>query len=200
MGTVKHKIFGTAKIISRDETTITIEYDKSGKVSVLKFPEAFTSDLKVFEIDPELQREVDAIVNARKEAEHALYAEKEALRLKEKEAVSAAVTQARRTVKKPAKVKIKDAIEQSFEEYLIASGYSIATPTGKPSVVPSYIRAVNKIMKNEGLTWNSLKTNIDVIVALYGKGGAKESEGLEQHETYINALRRFEDFVNNSTP
>ena len=86
----------------------------------------------------------------------------------------------------------------AFEEYLIASGYSIETPTGSPSVVQSYIRAVNKIMKNEGLTWDSLKTNIDVIVALYGKGGAKELEGLEQHATYINALRRFEDFVNHS--
>ena len=200
MGTVKHKIFGTAKIISRDETTITIEYDKSGKASVLKFPEAFTSDLKVFEIDSELQSEVDALVNARKEAERALHAEKEALRLKEKEAASAAATRAGRTSKKPAKVKIKDAIEQSFEEYLIASGYSVETPSGNPSVVSSYIRAVKKIMENEGLIWSSLKTSIGAIVELYDRGGAKQAEGAEQHETYINALRRFEDFVNNSTP
>ena len=200
MGTVKHKIFGTAKIISRDETTITIEYDKSGKVSVLKFPEAFTSDLKVFEIDSELQSEVDALVNTRKEAERALHAEKEALRLKEKEAVSAVATRAGRTSKKPAKVKIKDAIEQSFEEYLIASGYREETPSGAKSTVNAYIKAVEYVMEEEKLTWQSLSTQISSVVSLYDVGGAKEEIGSRSNYTYINALRRFEDFVNNSTP
>ena len=195
MATVRHKWLGTAEIIRRKGDRIFIKYHKSGDVIELKMPDSFLHD--IFEIDAELQREVDAAVEAKKEAERIAREAREAERAKAK-AVQAETVSTDHSRKKPAKVKIKGTIEVAFEEYLIASGYSIETPTGKPSVVQSYIRAVNKIMKNEGLTWNSLKTNIDVIVALYGKGGAKESEGLEQHETYINALRRFEDFVNNS--
>lgn len=197
MATVRHKWFGTAQIIRREGDLIVIQYDKTGTKSNLKFPDSFITKPCLFVLDAELQREVDAIVEARKEEARILRAEKETQRAQDKSA-HITVTGTNRSNKTPARVKIKGAIENGFEEYLVASGYSTETPTGNPSVVQSYIRAVNKIMKNEGLTWDSLKTNIDVIVALYGKGGAKELEGLEQHATYINALRRFEDFVRNS--
>ena len=41
MGTVKHKIFGMAKIIRRDGDRITIKYDKDGTVVELKIPDSF---------------------------------------------------------------------------------------------------------------------------------------------------------------
>jgi hypothetical protein len=68
MRTVKHKWLGTAEIIRRAGDLITIKYDKSGEEVVIKFPEAFTSPLKVFEIDSDLQQEVDEAVAAKKEA------------------------------------------------------------------------------------------------------------------------------------
>ena len=38
------------------------------------------------------------------------------------------------------------------------------------------------------------------IASLYDIGGAKEEIGDRGNRTVITALRRFEDFVNNSTP
>ena len=55
-------------------------------------------------------------------------------------------------------------------------------------------------MEEEKLTWQSLSTQISSVVSLYDVGGAKEEIGSRSNYTYINALRRFEDFVNNSTP
>ena len=198
MGTVKHKLFGMAKIIRRDGDRITIKYDKDGTVVELKIPDSFLTKPCLFVLDAELQREVDAIVEARKEEARILRAEKEAQRAQEKAVQNVVGTN--RSHKKPAKVKIKGMIEQSFEEYLIASGYSEETPSGAPSTVNAYIKAVEYVMEEEKLAWQSLTTQISSVVSLYDIGGAKEEIGSKSNYTYINALRRFEDFVNNSTP
>ena len=198
MGTVKHKLFGMAKIIRRDGDRITIKYDKDGTVVELKIPDSFLTKPCLFVLDAELQREVDAIVEARKEEARILRAEIEAQRAQEKAVQNVVGTN--RSHKKPAKVKIKGMIEQSFEEYLIASGYSEETPSGAPSTVNAYIKAVEYVMEEEKLAWQSLTTQISSVVSLYDIGGAKEEIGSKSNYTYINALRRFEYFVNNSTP
>jgi hypothetical protein len=198
MGTVKHRLFGMAKIIRRDGDRITIKYDKDGTVVELKIPDSFITKPCLFVPDAELQREVDAIVEARKEEARILRAEKEAQRAQEKAVQNVVGTN--HSHKKPAKVKIKGMIEQSFEEYLIASGYSEETPSGAPSTVNAYIKAVEYVMEEEKLAWQSLTTQISSVVSLYDIGGAKEEIGSKSNYTYINALRRFEDFVNNSTP
>jgi hypothetical protein len=198
VGTVKHKLFGMAKIIRRDGDRITIKYDKDGTVVELKIPDSFVTNPCLFVPDAELQREVDAIVEARKEEARILRAEKEAQRAQEKAVQN--VVDTNYSHKKPAKVKIKGMIEQSFEEYLIASGYSEETPSGAPSTVNAYIKAVEYVMEEEKLAWQSLTTQISSVVSLYDIGGAKEEIGSKSNYTYINALRRFEDFVNNSTP
>ena len=64
----------------------------------------------------------------------------------------------------------------------------------------SYITAVNSVLDDEGLTWNSLIDQITRIVPIYDEGGAKEDIGSKSNYTYLNALRRFQDFVNNSMP
>ena len=198
MATVRHKFFGTAQIIRREGDLIVIQYDKTGTKSNLKFPDSFLTKPCLFVLDAELQREVDAIVEARKEEARILRAEKEAQRAQEKAVQNVVGTN--HSHKKPAKVKIKGMIEQSFEEYLIASGYSEETPSGAPSTVNAYIKAVEYVMEEEKLAWQSLTTQISSVVSLYDIGGAKEEIGSKSNYTYINALRRFEDFVNNSTP
>jgi hypothetical protein len=198
MAAVRHKWFGTAQIIRREGDLIVIQYDKTGTKSNLKFPDSFITKPCLFVLDAELQREVDAIVEARKEEARILRAEKEAQRAQEKAVQNVVGTN--HSHKKPAKVKIKGMIEQSFEEYLIASGYSEETPSGAPSTVNAYIKAVEYVMEEEKLAWQSLTTQISSVVSLYDIGGAKEEIGSKSNYTYINALRRFEDFVNNSTP
>lgn len=195
MGTVKHKRFGEAKIIHRDGDRITIKYDKSGLEVELKIPESFT--VGIFEIDADLQREVDAALEAQEEKRRAEREAREAAK-KPTQGVHTPAVKPDRSRKKPAKVKVKEAIEISFEEYLIASGYSEETPSGAPSTVNAYLKAVAAILDEEGLSWQSLVDQIASVVALYDIGGAKEDIGSKSNYTYINALRRFEDFVNNS--
>ena len=55
-------------------------------------------------------------------------------------------------------------------------------------------------VSDECLDWTSLAKKISSIASLYDIGGAKEEIGDRGNRTVINALRRFEDFVNNSTP
>ena len=200
MGTVKHKILGMAKIIRRDGDRITIKYDKDGKEVELKFPDSFITKPCLFVLDAELQREVDEAVATKKEAARIERESREAQRAMEQaQNAKNPVVKTGRTSKTPAKIKIKDTIEKDFEEYLIASGYSVETPSGNPSTVNSYITAVNSILEDEGVTWNSLITQISKIVLLYSEGGEKEDIGSKSNYTYLNALRRFADFVDNST-
>lgn len=196
MKTLRHKIRGTAQIVGRSDKFITIKYDCDGYVSNVKFPEGFSSNM--FVLDEELQREVDAALKAKNEAERIAREAREAARKQAQLTQAAPVMTVSRTSKKPAKIKIKGVIEQDFENYLIASGYSIETPSGNPSTVNSYITAVNSILDDEGLSWSSLIDQIDRVVPIYDEGGAKEDVGSKSNYTYLNALRRFQDFVNNS--
>ena len=93
---------------------------------------------------------------------------------------------------------MKHTIEEEFERFLIKSGYSEITPSGLPSTVYSYTKAVNSILEEEHLTWSELVNQISHIIPLYSQGGAKEDIGNKSNQIYINALHRFEDFVNNS--
>lgn len=197
MSTIKHKIRGTATVIGRDGDRVRIKYDSDGYETVLIIPDSFTYG--IFEIGEELQREVDLTLEAKKEAERIKHEEMKAA-IAQAAAAKTPGVKANRTPKTPAKVKIKGAIESDFEKYLIASGYSVETPSGLPSTVSEYIRAINSILEDEGLTWNGLISRISELVMIYGKGGAKEDVGSKSNWTYINALHRFEDFVNNATP
>ena len=120
MGTVKHKIFGMAKIIRRDGDHITIKYDKDGKEVELKFPDSFITKPCLFVLDAELQREVDEAVAVKKKAARIEREAREAQRAMEQaQNAKNPVVKTGRTSKTPAKIKIKDTIEKDFEEYLI---------------------------------------------------------------------------------
>ena len=88
----------------------------------------------------------------------------------------------------------KCATQLSYETYLENKGYSLTTPSGNDSTVYSYSDAVNKILDEERLTWNSLKNEISDVIKTYDAGVAKEDIGNKSNKTYINALKRFKDF------
>ena len=196
MSTIKHKFRGTATIVGREGNRVRIKYDSDGYETTLLIPDSFT--LGMFEIDEELQREVNLVVEAKREAERIKRAERDTALAQEALTKSVGV-KANRTPKTPAKVKIKGAVDIGFEEYLIASEYSVQTPSGAPSTVAEYINAVDVILDDEGLSWANLPNHIGRLVSLYGDGGAKEAIGKKRKSININALRRFLDFVNNST-
>ena len=82
-----------------------------------------------------------------------------------------------------------------YEKYLISIGYKQTTPSGHPSTVYQYIKAIRNVCDEEGINLIGLKENISSIILKYDIGGEKETIGAKSHKTVINALKRFEDFL-----
>ncbi len=198
MEAVKHKWLGTARIIRRDGNRITVKYDKNGSEVILKMPDSFMSG--VFEIDEELKREVDAAVEAKKEASRIEREAREAQRASVNVASSSHRSGTRRSGRSYTKVQLTGNYEKDFETFMLKNGYSDKTENNTKSTVYSYINSVKSVMSDEGLDWPSMTKQISSIASVYDIGGAKAEMGDRGNRTVINALRRFEDFVNNSIP
>ena len=197
MKTLKHKWLGTATIIRREGDRRTIKYDKSDSEVILKMPDSFVSGM--FLIDDELKREVDAALEEKKEAARI---EREAREAQRAEAQSTTITHrsgTRRSGRTFTRVQLTGDYEKDFESFMLKNGYSAKTENDTKSTVYAYVNSVKSVMSDEGLDWTSLVKQISSIASIYDIGGAKEEIGDRGNRTVINALRRFEDFVNNST-
>lgn len=89
-------------------------------------------------------------------------------------------------------------MEEKFKEYLISKGYKQIIPSGNPSTVYDYTKRINKVCEWENSTWEQLASDIQIILPLYDVGGKKEDLGRKSHNSAINALRRFSEFVKSS--
>lgn len=83
-----------------------------------------------------------------------------------------------------------------YEKYLISIGYKQTTPSGHPSTVYQYLKAIRNVCDEECIGLIGLKENINAIITKYDVGGEKEIIGAKSHKTVINALKRFEEFLN----
>lgn len=181
MNVIKHKIFGLGEIVSKDvidgRTYITAKFDTSKELR-LAVPESFQTGA------------VEALGSLKDEVDRAIA---------EKYARLAAVTAPTAAPSAPpkraaAKTMPSGPLPSAFEKYLISEGYAVVTDSGNPSTVYSYLNAVESIRVDEGVSWDTLKTNIAAIVSKYDVGGAKELVGAKSNKTYINALKRFAEF------
>ena len=84
---------------------------------------------------------------------------------------------------------------ENFKIYLIKQGYSESTPSGKPSTVYDYGKRIERICEREGISINQLADNIDVYVKKYDTFGSEVEFGKRSHNSYISALKRFEEFM-----
>jgi hypothetical protein len=46
---------------------------------------------------------------------------------------------------------------ESFYNYLVSAGYKKYTPSGRKGTVYSYCYAIEKVLENEGISWEELK-------------------------------------------
>ena len=91
----------------------------------------------------------------------------------------------------------KTITEKGFEEYLRKEGYSEFTKSGHPSTVYNYPKRVKKICERENLqSLNELAEKIPTIVQKYDKNGEESAYGARSDSAYINALKRFHEFIN----
>ena len=198
MATLRHKLYGEAEIICKEGNRLTIRYKKSGKETQIQLPEALS--LGLFVLDDELQREVDAVIEAKKEAARIAREEREAKRVQEQATTKVLANGTKRSGKTFVSIKRTGDIEKDFESFLKANNYSEETKNGTKSTVYFYVNAVKVVIEDEGLDWAALMQEISEVVRIYDIGGAKEEVGYRGNNTVINALRRFQDFVNNSMP
>lgn len=193
MQTVKHKMFGIGEVTSRENkengTYITVKF-KNGREMRCAIPDSFA--IGIMEAEGSLKDEVEAAIAEKKAREHARLEQ-----LKATSAVATTSTPSHRHGRTPAtSVNIRGSIEIAFEEYLVNAGYCEYTAAGNPSTVFSYIHAIKKVLEEEGLSWYTLQSDIENIVPIYDIGGEKQHKGAKSNCTVINAMKRFNEFVN----
>lgn len=82
-----------------------------------------------------------------------------------------------------------------FQAYLVARGYKEFSVCGNPSTAIDYAWRISKIIEREGITLETLSTNISKYLELYGMNGEKWTIGRKSHQSYFQALRQFRKFV-----
>ncbi len=178
---VRHNVFGLGEVIRREEvngfTYLSVRYE-NGKEVKLGIPFSFENGA------------VEALGSLKDEVDQAI-AERKA-RLAAPTPAAAPSAPAKRAA---AKTMPTGPVPSAFEQYLIDQDYAVETDSGNPSTVYAYVNAVESIRVDEGISWDTLKTNISSIVPQYDVGGVKELIGAKSNKTYINALKRFADFV-----
>lgn len=179
---VKHTLFGIGEVI-RKETTggnvrLTVRFD-NGKEMRLAIPQSFETGA------------VEALGTLKDEVDQAIA---------EKKARLAAAVPSPKPVAPNKKLSIKSTLRgttaDAYEDYLIKNGYKVESDSGNPSTVSYYVRGVESVLTEEGISWDTLKTCISTIVAKYDVGGSHELFGAKGNNTVICSLKRFEDFVN----
>ncbi len=190
MQTIQHKMYGEGKVINKEmkgnDIYITAQFSNGKECRFA----AESFKIGVVTADGALKAEIDVVIATKQAAENAW---KSAVRVA---SVATPQTARPKTSVKGAKRWIPScSLASSYEKYLIDHKYSIESDNGNPSTVYAYGNAVEKVIEREHLTWDSLANNIDNIVTKYDEGGPCESWGKKSNSTYINALKRFQEFV-----
>lgn len=181
MEQVRHKTLGIGEVVRKEVingfTILHVRFE-DGKEMPVAFPKSFETG--AFEALGDLKEELEQII-ARKKA-----------KLSAPAASETSETPAKKTSKKTIPT---GPVANAFEKYLIDAKYKEETDKGDPSTVYAYVNAVESVRAEGGISWDTLKTNIDGIVSKYDDGGSMSWFGAKSHNTVINALKQFAKFV-----
>jgi hypothetical protein len=191
MLTIQHKMYGEGKVISKEmkgnDIIITAQFSDGKKCRFA----AESFKIGAVTASGVLKAEIDAVITAKQAAEEA---RRNAVKVVP--VVTTSAVPYRRHGRTPArKVSVKGSIQEQYETYLEAAGYSVFTKKGYASTVPQYSRAIEKVAQKENLTWAELKKNVEYIIPKYDIGGRFEDFGNRSKKTVINALKRFGEFA-----
>lgn len=90
----------------------------------------------------------------------------------------------------------EEEILNRFELYLESEGYSVVTPKGLPSTTYDYAHSrIPFVLREERISIHTLMNEIDLYVKMYDLRGLKSSIGNKSHRAVINALKRFQEFI-----
>lgn len=83
-----------------------------------------------------------------------------------------------------------------FESYLESEEYSVVTPKGLPSTTYDYAHTrIPFVLKEERIDIQTLINKINLYVKMYDFRGLKSDMGNKSHRAVINALKRFQEFI-----
>lgn len=86
-------------------------------------------------------------------------------------------------------------LKEKFYNYLREKGYKEYTPSGNKSTLYDYWGRIERICKDEEITWHELSKQINKFVQDYDTSGAKSELGEKSHRAVINALKRYQEFI-----
>ncbi len=86
-------------------------------------------------------------------------------------------------------------LKEKFYSYLREKGYKEYTPSGNKSTLYDYLGRIERICKDEEITWNELSKQINKFVQDYDTNGVKSELGEKSHRAVINALKRYQEFI-----
>lgn len=187
MEMVRHNVLGLGEVVRREVidgfTYIWVRYE-NGTEMKLAIPYSFTAG--AVEALGELKDEVDGVIAEKMEKLSASTSSKTPTTPKTP-APTRKESFARHTPSSP--------IAAAYEKYLIAEGYRLVGISGKRSTVGQYVDSVENVLTQEGISWDTLKGDIENIVSKYDEGGTMSWFGAKGNCTVINALKRFAEFV-----
>ena len=133
MARIEHKVWGTGEIITREGNRMMVRFNKVGKEIKMNIPKSFV--LGIYDIDEELQKEVDDALESEREAARKEREENESSRvqMKAENARQNSRSTTKRTGNVYTKVTLTGDIEKDFESFMRINGYS------KKEILPLFI-------------------------------------------------------------
>ncbi len=86
-------------------------------------------------------------------------------------------------------------MRKEYKNWLIANGFSLYTPTYKPSTVYDYLRGLKRVCVEEKLTVEGVAANISTLVMKYQPGGEQSNTGRSIRRSCRCGLVQFAKFV-----
>ena len=79
--------------------------------------------------------------------------------------------------------------------YLLALGYTVHSTKHTQNSITNYVDAVDNVANWEQKTIDELARDIDSVIPLYSKGGAKYSQVSKNNTRTLQGLIHFKEFV-----
>ena len=86
-------------------------------------------------------------------------------------------------------------MQNTYTTWLQNQGYSLLTPSGRPSSIYDYLRGIKRVCREENIVLEEAAEHIDELSRLYRRGGQYESIGRKISGSVAASVAQFKKFV-----
>ena len=81
-------------------------------------------------------------------------------------------------------------------DFFTENAYGPCGPSGNPSTTHDYSqRRIPAIISREGISLKRLIKDVSMVISKYDSFGSESDYGNKSNRAYINALKRFEEYI-----